>query len=75
MSNEQQILDSLQRIERGLYGDKANGQKGVISRITEIEEYVEEDRAMKQRVGGAVWIIGAIWTALVTFIGWIINKV
>jgi hypothetical protein len=75
MSLEKEILSKLERIERGLYGDEDNEYKGVISRVKDIENYVDEDRLLKQKIGGAVWIIGAIWTALTTFAAWVINKI
>jgi ribosomal protein L20 len=68
------ILQKLDRIEVGFYGDEKNEFKGVVSRMKEVEAYIEEDRRLKQKIGGAIWIIGAIWTALTTFTGWIVSK-
>ena len=70
---EKFILENLEQIKRGLYGDKLNDQEGLIERFQAVEEYIENDKLLKKKVGGAIWIIGAIWTSLIDFITAVFN--
>jgi hypothetical protein len=71
---EECIMKSLDEIKRGLYGDKTNLQPGLISRFESIEEYIEQDKKLKTKVGGAIWVIGAIWTSLTAFVTYFVDK-
>lgn len=64
---------TLGEIHTALIGNQL-GQPGLVRRVEDIEKYITEDKALKQKVTGGVLVLGAVWTVVWTGILYVINK-
>ena len=71
---EEHILKNLEEIRRGLYGDATNLHSGLIARFEAVEAYIEQDKKLKAKIGGVIWVVGAMWTAITAFITYLVDK-
>lgn len=74
LENEQKILDKLDKIDRGLYGDDQNQQPGLIDRVQRLEELAKKLSQAKWYVLGALGVIASI-VAAAKFIADLLKKI
>jgi hypothetical protein len=65
--NINEVNMTLSKQNTTIVGDSAYGQKGLVERIEEIEDYILTDRSFKSRLVGGGLVIGAIWTLILEF--------
>ena len=51
-----------------IVGDADYGQVGLITKVKEISDYIEDDKNFKSKLVGGSVVLGTIWTTFVAFI-------
>lgn len=64
----QEIDVSLIRLNQTVIGDSTYGQIGLIEKVNQNTAYIEKDKDFKSRLIGGSFVLGTLWTVLVSFI-------
>ncbi|MEI7509976.1 MAG: hypothetical protein WCJ62_10990 [Flavobacterium sp.] len=64
----QEVEVSLNRLNQTVIGDKVYGQVGLIEKVEEHNAYIEEDKHFKSKLIGGSFVLGTLWTVIVSFI-------
>jgi len=62
------VEKTLTNLHHTVVGNSEYGQKGLVSEIFELKQYVEKDKLMKNKITGGLIVIGVAWTILLKFI-------
>jgi len=68
------IDKTLTQLNQTVVGNPLYNQKGLVSEINEIKEYVETDKKFKNRVVGGLAVVGFIWTVALQYVFHIFKK-
>lgn len=62
---EQQLLEDVAEIKRGLFGDPRLQQPGVISRLSSVEKWIDNAKLQTAKVVGVcmgvAYVVGLLW--------------
>jgi len=61
------IETKLNNVHLTVVGDDKYGHKGLVKEVSDLKEYVEKDRMIKNKLVGGGVVIGVIWTLLLQF--------
>jgi len=61
------IKSSVDEIKTAIIGNDQFGQEGLVSVVKRHEEYIEQDRKFKQKLIGAMAVLGTLWTLILKF--------
>lgn len=53
------------QLDRALKGDEYSGTKGMIQRQTETEQYIEQDKKIKQKIAGGILVLSAVGSVVI----------
>ena len=59
-----EVVSTLSQLNQTVVGNPTYGQKGLITEINEIKEYVDKDKMIKNKILGGLAVIGVFWTML-----------
>ena len=59
---------TLTQLNQTVVGNPLYGQKGLVSEISDIKDYVETDKKFKNKVVGGLAVIGFVWSVGIEFI-------
>lgn len=65
---------TLTQLKQTVVGNPTFGQKGLVSEIDDIKNYVETDKKFKNKVVGGLAVIGFIWSVGIEFIVHLFTK-
>jgi hypothetical protein len=55
------------KLNTTIVGDPAYGQVGLVAKVKEHTEYIENDKGFKAKLIGGSVVAGAIWTVMIKF--------
>jgi len=67
--------ERLKRIEQALIGDEAMGHIGIVSRLKDVEDYIEKDKGLKKKVTGGILVLSFVGSVVVSGLMWLLNKI
>lgn len=62
------IDKTLSQLNQTVIGNPQYGLKGIINEISDLKEYVQNDRTFKNKMIGGLLVVGTVWTALLQYI-------
>jgi hypothetical protein len=65
---------TLTQLNQTVIGNPTYNQKGLVSEINEIKEYVETDKRFKNKVVGGLAVVGFIWTIAIEYVMHLFKK-
>ena len=65
---------TLTQLNQTVIGNPTYGHKGIISELSEIKDYVEKDKMVKNKLYGGLTVIGVLWTLAFQYITHIFKK-
>lgn len=82
MLNKQNDMDEMLRemdktltqLNNVVVGNPTYGQKGLIVELSDVKEYVEKDKMVKNKIMGGLAVIGVAWSLLLTYFIQIFKK-
>lgn len=61
------INHSLTRLNQTVIGNKEYGQKGLVSEVESLRNYVDKDKIRNSKIMGGLAVIGVLWTFLLKY--------
>jgi hypothetical protein len=55
------------KLNTTIVGDDAYGQVGLVTKVKEHTEYIENDKGFKSKLIGGSIVLGALWTVILKF--------
>jgi hypothetical protein len=55
------------KLNTTIVGDPQYGQVGLVSKVKEIDDYIEKDKSFKSKIIGASIVFGGVWTLVIKF--------
>ena len=82
MINKQNDMDDMLRdmdrtltqLNQTVIGNPVYGQKGLVNEITDIKEYVDNDKLVKSKILGGLTIIGIGWSFIIQYVMYLFKK-
>ena len=65
---------TLTQLNQTVIGNPTYGQKGLVTEINDVKQYVENDKMIKNKILGGLSVIGVIWTFVYQYINYLIKK-
>jgi hypothetical protein len=62
------IDKTLSQLNQTVIGNPQYGLKGIINEISDLKEYVQNDRTFKNKMIGGLLVVGTVWTALLQYL-------
>ena len=56
------------KLNTTIVGDDAYGQVGLVTKVKEHTEYIENDKGFKSKLIGGSIVLGALWTFIIKFL-------
>lgn len=58
---------NLTRLNQTVIGDAQYGQKGLVSEVESLRNYVDQDKMKNSKIIGGLAVIGVLWTFLLKY--------
>lgn len=69
MSSRLNTIDGhLSKISQTVIGDEKFGQKGLVQQVSELNEFVENNKIRDAKILGGLTVIGIIWSLVLKFV-------
>ena len=65
---------TLTQLNQTVIGNPIYGQKGLVTELNDVKQYVENDKMIKNKILGGLSVIGVIWTFVYQYINYLIKK-
>ena len=65
---------TLTQLNQTVIGNPTYGQKGLVTELNDVKQYVENDKMIKNKILGGLSVIGVIWTFVYQYINYLIKK-
>ena len=62
------IDKTLSQLNQTVIGNPQYGLKVIINEISDLKEYVQNDRTFKNKMIGGLLVVGTVWTALLQYL-------